>query len=415
MRLEEKWKIYKYELSVKIELNGELKELTEMQIHKLYIEKAYDEDMMPVILLDLMIPLDTYHDILTNKKTVKFLVKLSKYLDTNGNKGSSSPVFNDKFIPIIQDNMPFVDKAHYDTVKYGSGFSKNDVITTDMQYKYSFILVQENTFKAMKTTTNAVLTNSNILDALTFCLNKSGVNKMLMTKLDNSASYSELLLLPIPLFNQLNYLDKYFGLYKAGSQIFFDVDCGYILSNTAECTAWRQNEPKQIVFTVNSPMSGDDQSRGSVFDDKAKILYCNISKDNLSVNSSSVGVDNIIGNNDLVLNTATGNMDKIDSGSEQIGNAIYGVRTTSSCNKFLSSELALRKKENSCVVLISCQDIDVSYITPNKEYKIITDVSNIINRLQGKFRITSHTQEYIKHGGHFTINATFTLKRTSTS
>lgn len=411
-----KMNLYKYEIELSIDVNGMVYPINTMQILRLLIERDYDNDVLPVILLDLNLPLDWYHKIRENKLKSYFILKIYKLKQiSDGVYNGKSLCISDKFVAIIDDDKPFMDKKTYETVKYGSGFKKNDMIPIDLKTNYTFILVKESDLLASKNIVNDVIQSCNLTTAIAYILNKSGIKKVLMSKLDNTLNYNEFLLLPIPLANQLRYMNSFYGFYKNGAQIFFDLDCLYILNNTAKCTAWRKQELTQVVFDIEKPNDGKDAMSGSYVDDEEKLIHIKVSKDEIEMIDSSTTSDNIQGNNSIYINTNQGSSTKLTSTNQQLGNGNYNIKMSSVLNPYVSSEAELRTRETMGMFNLMLSNIDISIISPNKEFKMATTLTEITNRIKGKFRLSKHNVRFIKTGDKFDSVSNIEIRRTDNS
>lgn len=414
--VEEKWSAYGYDIKVDIQTPEELYKLHNIQINGLHIERNFDLYHLPVIMLGVSLPKDWYYDIIRNPYESKFILKIEKYIDKgDGKKTNRSTYVSSKFSPILLDDTPFRDEKFYNLAKFGSGKKKGDIMPQDLKDNYTFILVRDNDLEMSKKKTNKIITSGNMLIAITKVLGDAGASNILISQLDNSESYKELLLLPIPTFDQLDYLNSYFGFYKEGAQIFFDLDGqGYFLKNTSQCTVWKAgDEFLNIIFTVNNIITGDDRARGVIVDGKSKLVYINVNEDQMEINNMASVVNHIQGNDTyLIHSNSTSNAEELSTGTTQLGSASQKVAITSSMNKFIQSELTLRAKEKECVVHLALTNIDLSWLVPNKEFKFITDITSIIDKLTGKFRLSAVTTEFIKDGDHFNDVSDVILMRT---
>lgn len=412
--LKKLWENYLYSISISIETPNGVTELQPMQIDSAYIEKDYDGSFLPIFLVSLKLQKDLYYDIITNHTTSKFIIQIDKYIDpANTGRAKAKRVYlRDKFVPIIDDKTPFMDEKFYKTIKYNGG-SKigKQIIPYDLSQSYDFVLVREVDLAATKKTFNTVFSSANMLVALTAVLGNAGVKNVLLSSLDNSKSYKELLTLPLPLIPQLKYLNSYYGFYKEGAQIFLDMDRAYILRNTPKCTAWSQNELKDIAITINNPSSGEDVMVGSVVDNDQKTIFINTNKDQVVFKDNTTSSDMIVGNKSMLVNTVSGDIKNVNPNVSVIGSTTSNVRTTSTRNDYINSEIQIRQSELRNIVNIVCSGIDISHITPNKKYKLLSNIPAIISKIKGDYRLSKAIHHFVKQGEQFAVLTNIELRR----
>lgn len=412
--LKKLWENYLYTMTISVETPNGLTELQPVQINSAYIEKDFDNSFLPIFLVNLNLQKDLYYDIINNHTTSKFIIQIDKYIDPgNTGKAKTKRVYiRDKFIPIINDKTPFTDEKFYKTIKYnGSNRVGNQLIPYDLMQSYDFVLVRESDLLATKKTLNTVFSSTNIITALTTVLSNAGVKNVLLSKLDNSTTYRELLTLPVPLIPQLKYIDSYYGLYKEGSQIFFDMDRAYILRNSPQCTAWSQNEFKEVAITINMPSSGQDLMVGSVVDNEQRSIFLNTNKDQVSFIDKTTSSDMTIGNKTMLVNTVSGGITNVTPNVSTIGSTTSNIRTTSTRNEYANSELQMRQSEFRNIVNIICNGIDISHITPNKKYKLLSNIPSIIGKIKGDYRLCKAIYHFAKEGDHFAVMTNLELRR----
>lgn len=412
--LKKLWENYLYTMAISVETPNGLTELQPVQINSAYIEKDFDNSFLPIFLVNLNLQKDLYYDIINNHTTSKFIIQIDKYIDPgNTGKAKTKRVYiRDKFIPIINDKTPFTDEKFYKTIKYNGGNKVgNQLIPYDLMQSYDFVLVRESDLLATKKTMNTVFSSTNIITALTTVLSNAGVKNVLLSSLDNSTTYRELLTLPVPLIPQLKYIDSYYGLYKEGSQIFFDMDRAYILRNSPQCTAWSQNEFKEVAITINMPSSGQDLMVGSVVDNEQKTIFLNTNKDQVSFIDKTTSSDMTIGNKTMLVNTVSGGITNVNPSVSTIGSTTSNIRTTSTRNEYANSELQMRQSEFRNIVNIICNGIDISHITPNKKYKLLSNIPSIIGKIKGDYRLCRVIYHFAKEGDHFAVMTNLELRR----
>lgn len=409
---QENWKLYEYMLDVTIRIPGKKDyKLNDIQIEGIYLEKDYDNDHLPVLMLDTNIPKLVEAMIIKNKNDVTFTLNFTNCVkDTDDLEAQydKKTVFSGVFTPIIPDTTPDQEKTLRKLLKEADGKTDEfDFSMDDMANKVTFILIKKETSIAAKTIVNAVIPNVTLLEATSFLLSKAGCKNVLMSSLDNTDIISELVLLPIPMLSELEYLINYYGFHKEGTQVFMDFDTTYINRMGDKCTAWKRNEPKTVNIFISEAIRG--RAAGGSFE-KGNEVYISIDQDSYTVIDGSQALDQIEGQNVTLLNEDTTQITNISGGGE-----FTTVKSVTGHNKYIDSITALRKKESTRTIQIFASNIDMTELTPNKQYNVITNDSEIIDDITGTFRISSMSLSVLKQAGKFMPLTSVTLKRVSES
>ena len=61
-----------------------------------------------------------------------------------------------------------------------------------------------------------------------------------------------------------------------------------------------------------------------------------------------------------------------------------------------------KKKSNECVVSIGFQDVDVSCLTPNKNYRFLFEDTKLSKKYHGSYMLCGTTMTFVKEGKEFT-------------
>ena len=144
--------------------------------------------------------------------------------------------------------------------------------------------------------------------------------------------------------------------------------------------------------------------------EKGNEVYISIDQDSYTVIDGSQALDQIEGQNVTLLNEDTTQITNISGGGE-----FTTVKSVTGHNKYIDSITALRKKESTRTIQIFASNIDMTELTPNKQYNVITNDSEIIDDITGTFRISSMSLSVLKQAGKFMPLTSMTLKRVSES
>lgn len=379
------------------------------QIQNFYIEKDFDNDTFPIFLMNIAMSEDMYRYICRNgNDTVFTIVIQTEVNDGTSNKTKRSMFITDKFVPLGLDDTGYTGENMDKKAKSTKVSDLNEQTVDMFNQNFTFILVRDKDIRCSKKIINKVLTETALTDAIGYLLTKGDAKRVLMSALDNTRTYNELVLLPLSLIEQLHYLNSFYGFYKEGAQIFFDFDRLYILENTAKCTAYESNEIQTVTFKVYGKDNGSNFSSGSYQDNVNKKAY--IKASSMEIIDATKVVDSTVGTNSIILDSS-GNT--INTSSTDDGNS--NIVSTISHNPYLKSEAQLRSKELKNVVTISCSDINMNLLKPNRQYKIISTESKISAQTNGYYRLKSMVSFFSKNGDGFRINTQVTLVNTGSS
>lgn len=410
------WDLYEYLVDASIELRKssnkiEIIDLMNFQVLGLMIEKNFDEDIFPILIIDLLMPRSVYYKIIKNESP-KIILTINKFVKQHDGITHKETILQQKFTPVISDDSNDINADVYKNLKASDDKKDDDITASDMNSVYQFILVLDDDIKNSKNTANIVLSNVNIASTIMYMLSKSGFggDNILMSPVDNTTTYNELLLLPTPIVEQFTYINNIYGVYKEGMQIFKDFDTFYVLRKTGKCTAYRKNEPTTIVFAVVGRIgSPSSVSRGINYDKANNRVFMSLSGSQLSISDASSVINKTTGINTQIIQVETGETINVIGDT----NTPASTMTTISHSKYIKDEMLLRKKELSHIINITIDDIDISLLTPNKEYKFITDVSDMRDTLSGTYRICNMRALFRKEDIALKCMVVATFKRTS--
>lgn len=445
------WKPIEYRLTVSIDVptksfnSVETIYLGDLQIDGFFMERDYDNDNLPVFLLDVIVPegIDTrirrsinkmkelaamdanpkkkpvmtgtpFHKKSTRRQTTKtvFHIKFYGYCKDNPTDRRSAEnrflIFDDDFVPMsVEDTPERADKLNAKIHgKENWEDDEGNFELEDRMNRKTYTLVSERKTTMCRSIVNAVLPKATLTTAIEVLF--SGVDateEVLLSNLDNVAELEELLLLPIPLLAQLNYLNNYYGYHQENTTMFFDFSAIYLVRKNGKRTVWRKNELRENVFYIPEITSEDAEMRG-VIRQGDSMHHC-VDRDGHVIYNGSGMADQILGNNTLILDEQQQSKEFVDAGG-----TFYKTEVTRN-NPYVGTWSALRTKEKECIVRLICTQIDITQLTPNKEYKILSDNAEIAAATAGSFRLTCVQDSLIKETDHFISVSIVTLKRVS--
>lgn len=376
------------------------------------IDNDYENNLFPIIKVNMTIDPDVYSDILKDKKNIMVKIRIQKFYTTKedeNNKSLLRDYINDTFYLIMDEEDLSPDKGirKEDTMKDNNLSDRLDSVSIGGTNE--FYLYKQDTLIAMKNTINDVLTNVTMIGAVSYITAKCGVKQILASPFENNKSYEELLIPPQTALSAIQYIDSEYGFYKYGSMIFFGAECAYILNYKGGCTAWLQDEIKETSFLI--PVKGGDNDGLSAAiikkgqEDKRNYIICNVS--NMEISDKTITNDMIGGNNATIINTNTKTV--TDANISKDGH--NQIIKTNTSNEWLATTYAAQSAANSVVISLGCSDFDISAITPNKKFNFLFEDTALTEKYKGDYMITRSSLIFTKNGATMTISANLTFKR----
>ena len=384
----------------------------ESNIGNIVLEKDFDNSYFPLFTLSLGVPGWVARAMRKSTGNIKIYVNMTYgFFRNSAIEISEKPAFN-KFIAgtfygIIDDTSATVTEDIQTTVeKDNESFNKGDAYS-DLEF-IRILLYNETYLNGSRIITNAILSSANLLNALTFVMNKAGLSNVLMSPPSNNRQLSPFCITPISAVDQIDRICNEYGMHSTGTVIFFDLDKIYIVDKQTACTAYVPNEYK-IVYLASLLKSGTDTSAasGCYTNSKEKYHFININSRNISSVSNTDLNDKIFGNNFSIVDTKTGAITSASAGSSKIRGTTQilvsntGGDTTSAIKQSLA--------EDRKIINIPCKYINLDMLTPNKEFMISLDGATFA-KYNGKVRLCGYRCIFSNEGGYFCPNVVATFK-----
>jgi hypothetical protein len=404
-------KMYRYRVDAfDILLGGETTKVLPTQINSIIIEKDFDSDFFPGIRVNLSLDTELYHKVIANKTSVRFRMRLQKHIYNRENKlTAKSDVFNDIFCIYLDEDTPFLDQSSHEEAKKVTDVPKSPEHVGGGQQE--LFLFKEKDIVASQKVQNVVLQNINMSNTIAYILSGAGVNNVLMSPMENTTTYPEVLIPPYTLLGAINHLEAHFGFYKNGTVVFFDTDRVYFLKRGSTCTAWVPQEYKKTVFHIKKTTNPDSLSPGSYDDAENKNIFINVVPNDISMSTPSVLTDVLHGNNVIVVTPSTGKFDNINPNTVQVGSGSYSVMVDPYANPYAVSAETYQRNEASYVAQVTLGDYDIAAITPNKEFMFTFEDASINSTYGGGYRISKSISTFTKQGEEFSISGQHTFNR----
>ena len=245
-------KVLYYMQSFVITAGGKSFEVPRTMILNIDISKDYESMLYPLWYVCVNVPLWFYSQITKNpdKISVSMNLQYTSALTNEKLISTNNPLITEvsgNFKAIIPYTTQIGDYTSQKTVEnYTRAYNKNYSYS-----EYAFVelaLYNSAAYGASFNKLNAVLTSTNLTNAVTYCFNQCGITNILLSKADNNKVYSEFKILPHSGIKNLMRIVEDYKFHNDGSTLFFDLNESYLITNKIGCYAWRNNEYKATHF-----------------------------------------------------------------------------------------------------------------------------------------------------------------------
>jgi hypothetical protein len=200
--------------------NGDIEEMNGDMVTHLYIERDYDELFFPVVNISIMMKDELYHKIKQENDTVKFRLRLIKNIyDRDNNFLKYEMCFNEVFVCFKDKENVIEDNESVETKKAGEG---NEAVTLGSNVRNFYLFTDE--IMKCKKIYNLSIESATMTQLLIYLFTDTGINRLLMTKLENNPSLGGFVIPTGNVVDTISYLNNQKPFYKKGMLLFFDVN-----------------------------------------------------------------------------------------------------------------------------------------------------------------------------------------------
>lgn len=374
---------YKYQVAtyqILLEGRKEPINLLKEAIQKVLIERDYDKSIHPILIIVTTLPPKLHKLIKDNKGKVKIRLNIQKgaYDKGSGERMRSKPFIDDKFSLIMNDESDFKDEETYEAANKGAGGDgRNDKYifnAQDYTTEYVLSLWNQDHIDAMRKPVNAIYKDCTVSNAIQNIYSKAtGIKKILISPMDNTNKYSEIRVKPMNLMNVPGYIDKVYGTYYTGSEVFLDFRCLYFLSKNGVCDAKEKGEYTRTIFRIPKSDKSKKDSVGTTIDTTNKFYYINLRGEDIDFQAPGNTNDATEGNNFNIIDPKNNETMNVEGVGEQSSNGNSRIVEDNYSNEYNKSTLMSDVVEKSKECYITVTDYDDDAMTPNKEFIVMFD------------------------------------------
>ena len=414
-KLLKKLKKYKYQLDVNVIFPDEKTpyKLGKENIINFFIENDYDLNFFPIVKISIGNDAAFKHKLSVHRKKVKFRINLKKFTV----KDDSTYIDNEIYPETIIDGLifqPFIVNVDHE---HGRVFEKTTEEETDSKKHpvlneiVELFLFPLQHLDINKTIINTIIVNSDILGAVGYVVNKSGMKNVLIDLPDRTEKFEQIIIPPLNVRNSFEYLQRTYGIYKYGLRVFMDFLTTYIMGKSLDKVPVKNGEYENVIINVGdisklaNRMELEKEFQEGCYKDTENKVYIINNLNLFNVTSSSVLTKEVEGNIFRFYSTkrikgntkfdADSSAWTIGTGYKEIKSDVDGFENNDKIryiynhlnNDYLEDEFISSINKDDITLLIPFEDIDIEILSPNRRYKF-NFLENIWKSYNDTYRLT---------------------------
>lgn len=413
-------------------------EITKENIQEIIIERDFEYDVMPFLLIKGAVQDITAVKIAMGLPDGTMHVKLSKAVPNFGNKNIESYTsgaaaqkqYINKKICIDESFQIFMDDKSIKMYEKFAGRVTDDSAPADAlkaksqhdnEEKLNVALIKKDHIIKPKKIINCVIPGgASIASMIGLGLSQAGISNVLMTPPDNTAgNQSPILVPPMTLLDYLDFINQTRGIYNTKYRFFQDFKRNYFLDSSGKCNAFEKKEPKKINIFINSYGQEGSKTYGSTVINKTTNTGESNSEGEeyaltLPQNSIKITTNSAFNKETKFSSILSANFRGNTEEKSQI-EGVPGYDNTVIKNNVYANEYILKSEahsasESNCIIRMNLVDVDIDLFTPNKEY-IVKFGNPTYEELSGNYRLVKLSTVLQKASGEFSMFAVAELRR----
>ena len=385
----------------------------------------YENSLFAILKVVLRIDIRKRLYILEHKNDIQAHFELSKFpsdIDIEETMGGLSEAWNEVFNVYLNDEDDMHDvellQTRLDSNEAGDGGGDPSIENTEeenyfeTQNTIELYLFNPELLKASRYSYNQIYTETTLQWAIGEILTATGHKDVLMSRIENTEIYKELLLPPKPAYELLIYLDQHYGLYRKGAIIYYDIDLLYILNTNGKVTAKRKKEWTETTFlipNIEESIPGD----GMLKVEDEEIFYPVVGEVSLTINKASTMKNVDMGSKMKIVRVDSIEIENYEADQSYIDKKNTNVSFLKEDNKYTGEIMEARMEENEAIIHIHGSNFDVNAFTPNKTFRIVHCDPSKNAKFHGEYRlayayhlIKAASENYMESSHHIVLKKT---------
>lgn len=382
--------------------NKDVIEIDPTSIVGLSITHDFMKNFFPFVSLKFRLNVENYYRFVEEFETVSVEMELLSADKDNYNEGQKlyyDRIFKEKFKPLFEGVTPDLKRDLYEHLN-------NSDIPDNLDLEIiSVYLFKERDLDVNKKQFNFIAKDCTPISAISYMLNNTKVENVLISSPDNNEKYRQLICPPLNFKNGVQFIQKYYGVYEYGLRCYMDFNMLYILSKDIHSTVYTKNEFEKVYVYIPRMTTNAMENITGSYEDKDKKRYVltvspDVDIESISQTNKEAEMDRIdftsrkrLDNSVIYDPTAdrftfsnpydTNNLTEASS-SKNIKKKIIYDNTD---NPYNEKEYINDFKLSENTVSVGFSNIDISILTPNKKYVLVFEDKKINEEHSGYYRI----------------------------
>lgn len=391
-------------------IDRESYELPVERVRSFKIENYYTEAIFPILKLNILLESSRYYLMIKNKNKVKFKLRVQTYSHNVGepeNKSMYKDIINDVFVFYPEESGDDFDKDLRNAA--GTGDKTNDL--SEITNEIELFLFKDSVVTGLRSQINLVLNNVNMTTTALYLLSTAGLKNILMSPMDNTTVYNNLILPPLSIEKQIHYLESTYGFYKNGMIFFVGLLNTYLISYDGKCTAYKRNEWTDTVIYVMEKSNTQSSISSSIKKFNENRFYINLPSNNLVIENRGITDNAISGIDATIIDSSNNSSNDVVTGISTIGNANKRILFNDVSNPYLSNIYRIRESSENVVMTFSVQNINMESFEPNKSVSMIFESPTLNSKYQGNYVVVSASHIFTGNNQMYELTSFITLKK----
>ena len=385
------------------------------------IEKDFDQYQYPYFRVTVGVPNNVFRAMRKNYDNIQAYVRImyayfkpQETVGAPGVKVRENVYLAGNFIVLMEDSSP-----HFTTepeeITERQTLPKEGTPDFQNMTTVEILLYKQKDLNIIKKNPRVVYHNATLIDILTDYLRKIKLSNVLCSPPDNNMKrYPQFVLPPLRADEQILRICCDYGMHKYGTTLFFDFDKTYIINKVNKCTAWTPNEYKTIyVINPNLATQVGTTLQGCSYESADRCGYCTMV--DAKASAASIEREQVFGTSFEAIDKHTGKHHEVNTNAVTVKGGGNISRVMGSYDGEVSTYHALKQRieEESCVMTVVLDGIDLTMLEPNKQF-CLTFISPKLKKYNRFYRLVRYTTSFIANDGQWfapTVLATFVGKK----
>lgn len=255
--------------------------------------------------------------------------------------------------------------------QYKDGIRQTDQLTSGNKFPFEVYCYNAPVINKTKSTVPSIYKNMSILTSIEQMLASLDITDIpyKITNPDNQTKYSQILIPNLDFMDALTFIDRYYGIYKKGTQVFFDLDALYIVPSDVDKISIYQTKFTEPIL-ISSASSNTDLVGYAKENDTYKIA---VMDRNVSV-LTETDIEKVINGSfvsDLNYKTGLVSSAELDKKLQNTNKIIIPHVLHPYQNEYVSDMYAAMINERITRVDLSTSGVDVFSLKINTHYNLI--------------------------------------------